>query len=549
MHRSRPFRLGLSLVGSLLAAFPTDAQCEAAPAHLVPPGASYGSASGYRVSVSGPVAVLAAVYDDVLGADSGAAYVFEREHAGGWSFRQRLTASDGTPGDAFGWSVVVDGKTIVVGAPGADAAGAADRGAAYVFARAGDHWREIAKLEPDGLGAGARFGFSAALADDELLIGAPHLSLAVPGAAALYRRDATGAWHPAADFAPSDPDFSLGFGYEVALGRELLLVTGGSGAPPFGSDAIYVYERAAGAGAFRETGRIVSPNGGGQGIDLFANDIALHGDLLVATAPGELDFETGIYGALYVFQREPAGGEPFRLLRRVASENATDGLFLPEAVSVAGDWLVAGTPTARRGAFDDAGTVHVFGRHVGGRDAFGEVTRLFAAEAHEDAYFGLELALAGDTLLVGAPDEYPVGHGTGSGWVFDLSLLARARWRNDAGGANPSVYDAGRPLLGGTFEARVDVAASGRAFARLFAFDGPAEIPLRSGAVLLAADAGGNGELLGLSALAGPLAVYALAIPPDASLCGLSIATQALLFGGGRPFALSNAQDLVVGAF
>ena len=38
-----------------------------------------------------------------------------------------------------------------------------------------------------------------------------------------------------------------------------------------------------------------------------------------------------------------------------------------------------------------------------------------------------------------------------------------------------------------------------------------------------------------------------LALPNDASLCGRRLVTQAGLFGGGQPFALTNAQDLVLG--
>ncbi|MSR64076.1 MAG: hypothetical protein EXS08_16770 [Planctomycetes bacterium] len=48
-------------------------------------------------------------------------------------------------------------------------------------------------------------------------------------------------------------------------------------------------------------------------------------------------------------------------------------------------------------------------------------------------------------------------------------------------------------------------------------------------------------------AAAGPLARCDLALPSDASLCGRELVTQAGLFGGGQPFALTNAQDLVLG--
>ena len=46
----------------------------------------------------------------------------------------KLTAAGGAAGDKFGWSVAIDGNTVVVGAYGDDDGGA-DSGSAYVSAR------------------------------------------------------------------------------------------------------------------------------------------------------------------------------------------------------------------------------------------------------------------------------------------------------------------------------------------------------------------------------------------------------------------------------
>ncbi|MFT5292388.1 MAG: hypothetical protein ACI82F_004475, partial [Planctomycetota bacterium] len=56
-----------------------------------------------------------------------------------------------------------------------------------------------------------------------------------------------------------------------------------------------------------------------------------------------------------------------------------------------------------------------------------------------------------------------------------------------------------------------------------------------------------GGEVLGLAALAGPIAGFVLAIPNDSSLSGVEVYTQAAHFGGVVPFALGNALDLVLG--
>ncbi len=88
---------------------------------------------GYSVSISGTVAAVGALGDDVgLNADSGSAYIF-RFDGSSWSEEDKLTASDGAGGDNMGRSISTDGDATVVGTYRADIGGNADQGAAYVF--------------------------------------------------------------------------------------------------------------------------------------------------------------------------------------------------------------------------------------------------------------------------------------------------------------------------------------------------------------------------------------------------------------------------------
>ncbi|MCP4037599.1 MAG: hypothetical protein GY733_11725, partial [bacterium] len=61
----------------------------------------------------------------------GAAYVFVRNGTT-WNEQAKLTASDATGSDLFGWTVSLSGDTAVIGSPRNDSLGA-DAGAAYVF--------------------------------------------------------------------------------------------------------------------------------------------------------------------------------------------------------------------------------------------------------------------------------------------------------------------------------------------------------------------------------------------------------------------------------
>lgn len=127
------------------------------------------------VAVSGSTAVVGA-RGDSIGSTSfgfqGAAYVFNRQ-GGSWVEVQKLTASDGTAGDSFGWSVAFSGSTIVVGAPFDDISGLIDHGSAYVFNHQGGGWIETQKLIVSDVTAEAHFGFSVAVSGSTIVLGAP----------------------------------------------------------------------------------------------------------------------------------------------------------------------------------------------------------------------------------------------------------------------------------------------------------------------------------------------------------------------------------------
>jgi len=84
-----------------------------------------------------------ALRDDVLvsdaelglvpgGVEAGAAYVYRRV-GNAWVTTAKLKAPDATPNDVFGGYVAIDGKTILIGAEGADGPAGANEGAACAF--------------------------------------------------------------------------------------------------------------------------------------------------------------------------------------------------------------------------------------------------------------------------------------------------------------------------------------------------------------------------------------------------------------------------------
>lgn len=137
-------------------------------AHNSDSGDLFGAA--VALSRDGRVLVVGADLEASRGSDdagdnaltgAGAAYVFERD---GEQWRQRayLKAPLPAPGVGFGFAVAVsdDGETIAVGAPFEQGAG---QGGVHVFRRGDAHWTPVAHLQaPQGV---ARFGVGIDLSD------------------------------------------------------------------------------------------------------------------------------------------------------------------------------------------------------------------------------------------------------------------------------------------------------------------------------------------------------------------------------------------------
>jgi hypothetical protein len=140
---------------------------------------------GASVAVSGNRAVVGAPEDDDAGSSSGAAYVFAHDGSS-WHQQQRLTASDAESGDDYGFAVAISGDTIVVGAPRDDTAAGSRAGSAYVYTFDGSTWGSEVHLFASDAGADDRFGYSVAIDGDSILVGAIQWDGALSNAGAGY---------------------------------------------------------------------------------------------------------------------------------------------------------------------------------------------------------------------------------------------------------------------------------------------------------------------------------------------------------------------------
>ena len=176
--------------------------------------------------------------DDDKGTDSGSAYVFTRDTAGdlafGWTQVTKLTAVDGASGDYFGRSVSIDGDTIVIGALNDDDKGT-NSGSAYVFTldTAGDlafGWTQVTKLTADDGASDDLFGYSVSIDGDTIVIGALNDDdrFFASGSAYVFTRDTAGdlasGWTQVTKLVADDGAYGDHFGRIVYVDSGMIVI-------------------------------------------------------------------------------------------------------------------------------------------------------------------------------------------------------------------------------------------------------------------------------------------------------------------------------------
>jgi hypothetical protein len=125
---------------------------------------------GFSVSVSGNTIVIGAPGDSD---NTGAAYVFALDGTL-WQQVAKFPVEGVGSSSYFGQSVSVSGDTIVVGAYNDDVTdGATDTGAAYLFRADGTEWG-VEKISASDATGGDAFGYSVSISGDTVIVGAPY---------------------------------------------------------------------------------------------------------------------------------------------------------------------------------------------------------------------------------------------------------------------------------------------------------------------------------------------------------------------------------------
>lgn len=172
---------------------------------------------GSSIGLSGNRVAISARDDDSMGVNSGSVYIFERSGTGEWRQNSRLLPPLEEDRQYFGWSISLRGDRLAVGAKG-DGDSGISSGAVYLLSYDDSEWRVRNKLNPGDHGSYDEFGYSIALCESGLLVGAPGYDGREPneGSVYLYRENDDG-WNLSDRFAPNASERDLRFGSRLAL--------------------------------------------------------------------------------------------------------------------------------------------------------------------------------------------------------------------------------------------------------------------------------------------------------------------------------------------
>jgi hypothetical protein len=263
-----------------------------------------GDKYGFRVSLYGEYAAVGVPGDDDKGENSGSVNIFNRSGTS-WSHQAKLTASDGAAGDRFGVSVSLYGDYLIAGAHQDDDNGA-DSGSAYVFKRDGTSWAQQAKLTASDGTAGDLFGYldSVSINGDYALIGAykDDDNGADSGSAYVFKRSGT-SWAQQAKLTASDGAAEDWFGFSVSINDNYAMVGGHQNDDDgTNSGSVYVFSRD--GSTWTEDQKLLASDGASY--DIFGASLSMEADYVIIGAAGDNSGK----GSGYVFKNNNPPNTP-----------------------------------------------------------------------------------------------------------------------------------------------------------------------------------------------------------------------------------------------
>jgi len=379
--------------------------------------ANDGTANSYfgsAAALNGSTALIGADGDNSF---QGAAYLFAKSN-GSWSEGQKLTASDGLPGDEFGYRVVLADNTLLVGAFTATVGGVVSQGAAYVFTQSNGTWSESQKLIASDGGLFDNFGASVALDGSTLVVGANGATVGSnPAQGAVYVfTESNGTWTQTQKLTANDGTAYDNFGLSVALKGSTILV--GSPRAAIGANAgqgaLYVFTES--NGTWSQTQKLTASDGATN--DSFGESVALEGSTaLIGAYNATINGHTW-QGAAYIFTESNGSWSEGQ---KLTASDGTAGANFGNAVTLNGSTALIGADASTVGSNTYQGKAYLFTESGGN---WSQSDTFIASDGAVDDYFGAALAWDGTAALISTPHPTIGGNSwQGAAYFYEQSPI------------------------------------------------------------------------------------------------------------------------------
>lgn len=358
---------------------------------------------GNAVAIDGTTAVVGAYRDSDNGVNSGSVYVL---NATTGAEIVKLLPNDGAADDWFGYSVGIDGNTVVVGARYKSDNGT-NSGAAYLFnATTG---AQIAKLAPSDNLANDQFGFAVAISGNIAVVSAladddPNSPLGMD-AGSVYVFDATTGTEFAKIF-PTDGAWFDYFGQSVALDDNIAIIGATGGVTSIGG-AAYLFDLAT-PGAPVQIAKL-EPSDAAAG-DNFGFSVGVDGGMAVVSSPHD-DDNGWNSGSAYLFDTSSYA----QLAKLTADDGAVEDYFGKSVAIVASSSVVStGYSVVISASQDDDYGIASGAAYFFDAETNLQVNKLLASDGEGGDQFGFSAAIGDGIAVVGAPlvgDNVSGNHG------------------------------------------------------------------------------------------------------------------------------------------
>ena len=368
---------------------------------------------GISLSVSNEDVLIGAPGNCSDGDNHGAVYHFRFDaDISQWLEVGKIEAIDPDAFDMFGRSVSFFNDYAIIGAR-KDCVFNPNGGKVYLFHYDGAAWQQTARLTSSPY-AGDDFGAAVAINDAYAAIGAPLGGVNLAGKVYVYKR--VGAdWTPDAIITPSDSRMMDYFGFSVALCDSALIV-GAPGIDLFhvnpkggGVGLAYIFQRV--DGVWQETARFLPADATAN--NNFGCSVDIDGDYAVVGAGKDdvLDFDTG---AVYVYRNDELDGWINEI--KLTPLDADSGDYFGSSVSLSGKYLVVGAPGVD-GLGENSGAVYSF---LLSEEGWTQKTKTSAGDASENDQFGAAVSISEKLTVVGAPYKAIAGaEMQGAAYIYD----------------------------------------------------------------------------------------------------------------------------------